>query len=1391
MFDNRKGLLKGTTLVFDTKKYEIIEEIGRGASCIVYGAVYTDSIGLQHLVRIKECYPYHIGLQRDATDELIVSDAKKRQFEQAKSTFQTAYEKNVQIKNRLGLMNSTVDSSERYEKNNTLYTVVSCVEGVDYRRYEETCLREVFTYMKTLSLLIQKYHRYGLLHLDIKPENILIIPETAEHIFLFDFDSLISKQELKTNSTLRLAYSNGFSAPELVRGRKTQICEATDIYSIGAIVFQKVFGHTPTAMDCSVSTTYDFSKMHLKDERYQPKFYQVLSDFLHKTISSSVSYRYSKIEQVIKQLEELEQLSDVNAVYLRNNFTYNSANFVGREDDLRALEEAMDKNAVVFLSGIGGIGKTELAKKYAWEYRNKYNNIVFVSFQHSIFETICSDNISIHNFKQEDGEKEEAFFERKLEVLKSVCTEDDLIILDNFDVEWDDHLEDLLECKCKFLITTREDYSDFNYKQIEVEPFHTMDELIELFEIYNPFAYVNAEMDYIQKIINFVERHTMTVELIAKYLRMTEELPSDLYERMLELEGVTSTDDTGVRHRKDKKLRKQSVDKHLQTLFDLSKFSLGEQELIMSLSLLGYVRIRKELFLEYCDMKNKQEELDRLIRRGWIEWNDEKISLHQIILDLVYNHMNPTSEKCPHIVVAMTKYAKEKHANWTEREVKRKLLKLFAKRIKGNDLNLARFLVEYSSITSNNKQYLRMAEKICNQGILDEEVTELMRTIFLQKIRVMGECEDMFDSELESEDYFNEQAEKIESLARSAYEYANFFPETNRVMGKYLLALAFQLDEVVSHNEYLGGEEGFDRLLAYANDLLQEAEVYLLQAEDMEVEEKIKAFEKIKEFYAEDDFCAFYRSEHFGSPEKGVYYQEIIEELKRPQNQKNQPLELQDVGCYDIAQKAVSEDDYDKAIAYFYKALEADERTYEAILYEIAEVYQKQGDTTKAMKTLEEILAEDKKRIEQTKEYFWYSKYVCRKLVELFIEYGDIEKAKQKLAELLWYAKKEESENSDWFVYVNYTLYKLERDETLREQYWNQCVHYYKEETAKNRMSEEIMDFMLDYIPTITPTKERIHYAFEMVEKLKESYEEEWNCNILSLIVKECEENECYAKEYILALVKLAKVQPWYQDDKVQQGIQYCQKALQRYESANINDEYLKSYLYSVMAELSSHCGDIGLEEIEDMQKKCNYYLLAEKHAEGKNAEDSVKVWEDALDAYSSLENWDMAEQCTEEIFDLLDYNILENHWYILRKSLNTFVKQNKKAQVMNYSRKILDKIMCYQEEYCHEENWEEKADDLSETLRDIAEIWTEVGYQNEAVHLYGKAVICRSCHRVEKELRKENFSQAIRKVMTLKEIDAITDVLEKMEKVECKEYQEEIQWFFRTYKYADVEFKK
>ena len=71
--------------------------------------------------------------------------------------------------------------------------------------------------------------------------------------------------------------------------------------------------------------------------------------------------------------------------------------FIGREHLLDVIGNFFESNQrILFLEGIGGIGKSEIAKHYAMKYRDRYKNIVFVTYSENLFSLVCdNDKIEI------------------------------------------------------------------------------------------------------------------------------------------------------------------------------------------------------------------------------------------------------------------------------------------------------------------------------------------------------------------------------------------------------------------------------------------------------------------------------------------------------------------------------------------------------------------------------------------------------------------------------------------------------------------------------------------------------------------------------------------------------------------------------------------------------------------------------------------------------------------------------------------------------------------------------------------------------------------------------------------------------------------------------------
>lgn len=637
----RIALNSGNKIVIDGSEYIVDSVIGDGATCIVYSAYYIDHAGQSHSVLLKECYPYADNVSRDG-NMLLWADAEMRQ--ESISAFKTAYEKLMAMQNTAKLRNSTSLAFDLFEANGTLYSVTNVTEGATFDKDKSKILSDILKTILALSKVVQKYHNNGYLHLDIKPENFLVIPETRELVVLFDMDSVTSIEDIKNGIVKCVPYSKGWAAPEQMRGCIDKLCPATDIYSIGAVLFQKLFNRAITPADTGIFADWDF-----EDEIFDninPKIKRLLRNIFRKTLSANIKRRYQSANELIVALEEAVEVADQNT-YLLSDYIVSDINFVGRKNDLLKLDEFFENGTkAVFLHGFGGVGKTALATKYAELYANKYDCVKFCRYSNGLKQII--DSLEITNASTNNNDEH-----RKL--LKTVLKDNRiLIIIDNFDVEDDEELEYLLSLNCNVLFTTRNDYSQYISSEkieiIELESLPT-DALVQVFKNEYGRDITAHEEELVQDIIEKFGNLTLIVPMIAKQIlsshisieEFASSIEGDVFARFNE-------DNEDIRIRKDGKSHKTNSLDYLRAMFNIASLSAEHKTVLRYLYLL---RIHKELTVtEYRKYtgERKLNTLNDLTFRGWITIerdafkDEDNITVHQLIYDLVEKDFYPTYE---------------------------------------------------------------------------------------------------------------------------------------------------------------------------------------------------------------------------------------------------------------------------------------------------------------------------------------------------------------------------------------------------------------------------------------------------------------------------------------------------------------------------------------------------------------------------------------------------------------------------------------------------------------------------------------------------------------------------------------------------------------------------
>jgi len=607
------------------------KEIGRGASCIVYHAVASDHT--EHL--LKEYYPKHLELDRDSTGQIVVPANKADAYEQGRLRFCDGCERQKAIRlSNEGLKNFTCNVQGYYQANGTEYIDMTCFSGQTYDHVQEKSVYNLMLRMRTLAQVVGNYHKAGLLHLDIKPENIYVRPEgeTIEDVMLFDFDSVTPMDELC--ATKALSCTKTWAAPEqLLPEKRKSICPATDLFAIGEIIFVQLFGrHSSSAERRSFVTKYDYDHNAPIFKDMNPKVFPLLDELLCHTICGVVGKRYQSADELIAILDEIIKIADPKAPYLKSGLPAVQDFFVGRENEIIEIHRLLNENNILFLNGIGGIGKSELAKHYAAEHKDNYDTIIFAPYISDVNMLLLDDNaIPLYNFAPYPEEKPEEYCARKLRKLRELCDERTLFIVDNLDREDDPDLNKLLDLGCKLLITTRMDFSDYGYgTQLYLEAMRNWDSILALFHKYYTKPLTTEENACVEQIIDLVAGHTMTVELLAKQMMAGRVTPEKMLAKLQD-GGIAESGKEKVRSGKDGALSAQSTYAHIQTLFDLSELDDDEKYILSNLSLIPYTGIADNLFLDWCELCDYTI-INYLIGIGLIlKPTADTISLHPII----------------------------------------------------------------------------------------------------------------------------------------------------------------------------------------------------------------------------------------------------------------------------------------------------------------------------------------------------------------------------------------------------------------------------------------------------------------------------------------------------------------------------------------------------------------------------------------------------------------------------------------------------------------------------------------------------------------------------------------------------------------------------------------
>src|SRR5262249_11395949 len=268
------GMLK------DFGDYELLEEIGHGGQGVVYRARQKS---LNRLVGLKV-----IGLSHWATEAHV-----KRFRLEAEAAASLTHP-------------SIVPIYEVGEREGACYFSMGLVEGGQLdavAKRQPIPIRGAAELIAKLARTVSYAHEHGILHRDIKPGNILLDAKGEPHLTDFGLARLVESESTVTH-TMEVLGTPSYMAPEQAVGNNAPVSSATDVYGLGAVLYQLLTGHPPFAG----GTSYETIKLLLDTEPRQPralnrKIDRDLSTICLRCLEKDPKRRYSSALALAEDLE--------------------------------------------------------------------------------------------------------------------------------------------------------------------------------------------------------------------------------------------------------------------------------------------------------------------------------------------------------------------------------------------------------------------------------------------------------------------------------------------------------------------------------------------------------------------------------------------------------------------------------------------------------------------------------------------------------------------------------------------------------------------------------------------------------------------------------------------------------------------------------------------------------------------------------------------------------------------------------------------------------------------------------------------------------------------------------------------------------------------------------
>lgn len=297
----------------------------------------------------------------------------------------------------------------------------------------------------------------------------------------------------------------------------------------------------------------------------------------------------------------------------------------------------------MLINGLGGVGKTELCRRYFWESLDRFTHLAWINYLGSLKESFATQFTAI------PAPKEQKLEERFSAILVELNNLDanSLLIIDNIDHPEDPDLPCLRALPFKVIANSRLALTGFEAYPLG---FLSPEKCQELFRRHYKGK---ADGQALEQLIERAGRHTLTVELLARTAAAAGlSLPALLDKLKQAGFNLSNLVPETVPLDWHGETARRRLFEHLEKVFDLSNLNKEERYALANLAVLPPLYLDRGEVSEWLQLSSK-DPLNALVEKGWLQQQDEQVFCHQVIREVARAKLQPQLETCRSLLNAL------------------------------------------------------------------------------------------------------------------------------------------------------------------------------------------------------------------------------------------------------------------------------------------------------------------------------------------------------------------------------------------------------------------------------------------------------------------------------------------------------------------------------------------------------------------------------------------------------------------------------------------------------------------------------------------------------------------------------------------------------------------